>query len=71
MHDRNKHQITVKIHHCLWRKIEKESERLGFNPSQFIRMLIFERVSNVELSPEDAQIVADRIKKAYEKGKMV
>lgn len=71
MHDRNKHQITVKIHHCLWRKLEKEAARLGMNPTQFIRMVLFGRVMNVELDAEDAQIVADRIKMAYDKGKMV
>ncbi len=70
-HDTQMHQIAVKFHHKTWRQIEKEAEEHKMAPGQYIRFVVSEEVATVPLSAEDAQLIADRIKEAEEKGKMV
>ncbi len=70
-HDTQMHQIAVKFHHKTWRQIEKEAEEHKMTPGQYIRFVVSEEVATVPLSAEDAQLIADRIKEAEEKGKMV
>lgn len=71
VHDTEKHQIAVKFHHRVWRKIEKSAEEKGMSEGQFIRWVVTERVDSVPLSADDAKIIADRIAEAEAKGKMV
>lgn len=70
-HDRHMHQIAVKFHHKTWRQIEKEAEEHKMTPGQYIRFVVSEEVANTPLTAEDAQLIADRIKEAEMKGKMV
>ncbi len=70
-HDKHMHQIAVKFHHKTWRQIEKEAEGHRMTPGQYIRFIVSEEVAATPLTAEDAQIIADRIKEAEQKGKMV
>jgi len=70
-HDLEKHQIAVKFHHKLWRQIEKAAEKKEMTPGEYIRWVTTESVGKIPLSAQDAQIVADRIRLAEERGKMV
>ena len=70
-HDIHMHQIAVKFHHKTWRQIEKEAEERKMTPGQYIRFVVSEEVAAVDLTAEDAQLIADRIKDAEQKGRMV
>lgn len=69
-HDLHKHQIAVKFPHPVWRQIEKCAEQQNKSPGVFIRDELTLKVANTPLSAEDAQIIADRIKKAQQEGRM-
>lgn len=72
-HDTDKHQISVKFHHRVWRQIEKAAEETGLSmtPGEYIRFVVGREVDSIPLTAEDARIIADRIARAEEKGKMV
>lgn len=70
-HDPSKHQIAVKFPHRVWRQIEKSADVHAMTPSQYIRWVVTSDVESIELTPEDAQLIADRIKAAKAKGGMV
>ena len=70
-HDLHKHQIAVKFPHRVWRQIEIAAEARQMKPGQFIRFVVSEEVDSVELTAEDAQLIADRIRDAQQKGRMV
>lgn len=70
-HDLHNHQIAIKWSHYSWRKIEKKSAEHKMKVSEFIRWCVEEKISSVQLTAEDAQLIADRIKNAQQKGKMV
>ena len=70
-HDLHKHQIAVKIPHRIWRQIEVAATARQMTPSEYIRFIVSEAVDSVELTPEDAQLIANRIKEAKQKGRMV
>ena len=70
-HDLNKHQIAVKFPHSVWRRIENAATDHKMKPGEYIRWVVSREVESVELTPEDAQLIADRIKDAHAKGRMV
>ena len=70
-HDTTKHQIAVKFPHRVWRQIEKAAEQHAMSPSEYIRWVVGREVDEVDLTAEDAQLIADRIKAAKVKGAMV
>ena len=70
-HDPSKHQIAVKFPHRVWRQIEKTADVHAMTPSQYIRWRVTSDVESTEPTPEDAQLIADRIKAAKAKGGMV
>lgn len=70
-HDKAKHQIAVKFPHRVWRQIEIAAEQHKMKPGEYIRWVVWREVDEIELSPEDAQLVADRIRNAQSKGRMV
>lgn len=71
-HDLHNHQIAVKFPHHIWRRIELAAEAdKAKTPGVFIRDTIIDKVLDIPLSAEDAQIIADRIRRAEELGKMV
>ena len=70
-HDLHKHQIAVKFPHRVWRQIEKAALIRSETASEYIREVVSEAVDSIPLSSEDAFIIAERIKEAEEKGKMV
>lgn len=70
-HDPSKHQIAVKFPHQVWRQIEIAAEQHNMTPGEYIRWVVGREVEAVELTPEDAQLIADRIRTAKEKGSMV
>ena len=70
-HDLHKHQIAVKFPHRVWRQIEIAAAARQMRPSEYIRFVVSENVDAVELSAEDAQLIADRIRQAQQEGKMV
>ena len=70
-HDIHKHQIAVKFHHSIWRQVEIAAGKRQMTPGEYIRFVTTESVSKIPLSAEDAQIIADRIKEAQVKGRMV
>lgn len=70
-HDTNKHQISVKFTHQVWRQIEKTADAEGKKAGDVIREAVVLKVGSVELTAEDAEIIARRIREAEEKGGMV
>lgn len=70
-HDLHNHQISVKYPQATWRRIEIDAAAHGMKPGEYIRWVTSERVANIPLSADDAQIVADRIRQAEALGKMV
>ena len=70
-HDRKKHQIAIKFSHRVWRQIEIAAEQRKMTPGQFIRWLVTEGVDSIELNSEDAEIIAERIRRAELQGRMV
>ena len=70
-HDTEKHQIAVKFHHRIWRKIEKDAEVHQMTPGEYIRWVVTERADGIKLTAADAKIIAERIAEAEQKGKMV
>lgn len=70
-HDRKKHQIAVKFSHRVWRQIEIAAELREMTPGQYIRWVVTESVDNIELTSEDAELIAERIRKAEIEGRMV
>ena len=70
-HDLHKHQIAVKFPHRIWRQIELMAEARQMTPSEYIRFTVSSNVDAQTLTAEDAQLIADRIKLAEQKGKMV
>lgn len=72
-HDTDKHQISVKFHHRVWRQVEIAASLAvpGMTPGEFIRFVVGREVDSIPLTAKDAQIIADRIARAEEKGKMV
>ena len=70
-HDTDKHQISVKFHHRVWRQIEKAAALKGMTPGEYIRFVVGREVDAIPLTAEDAQIIADRIAAAEKKGQMV
>lgn len=70
-HDLHKHQIAVKFPHRIWRQIEIAASARQMVPGEFIRFVVSEKVDNVELTAADAQLIADRIRDAQQKGRMV
>lgn len=70
-HDKTKHQTVVKLSHELWRKIEKDAEAHGMNPTVYLRWVITEHVQGVPLTEADYEIIHERIKLAFAKGRPV
>ena len=70
-HNLHNHQIAIKFPHPVWRQIEIASEQRGMTPGEYIRWNTTKNVEAIPLSAADAQIIADRIREAEEKGKMV
>jgi len=70
-HDLHKHQIAVKFPHRIWRQIEIAAQARQMKPGEFIRFVVSEKVDSIELSAEDAQLIADRIREAEIGGRMV
>lgn len=70
-HDTHKHQIAVKFPHRIWRQIEKAAEPKDMTPGEYIRFVVGNEVDSIPLTAEDAQIIADRIASAEQKGRMV
>lgn len=70
-HKLSNHQIAVKFPHQVWRQIELSAHDHKMSPGEYIRWVVGREVEAVELSPEDALLIATRIKTAKEKGKMV
>ena len=70
-HDPKKHQIAVKLHHRVWRQIELAASEHKMTPGEYIRWVVGREVDDVNLTPEDAQIIADRIAKAQKLRRMV
>jgi hypothetical protein len=70
-HDPRKHQIAVKFPHRVWRQIELAANERKMTPGEYIRWVVGREVDAVELTPEDAQIIADRIAKAQKLRRMV
>ena len=70
-HKLSNHQIAVKFPHQVWRRIEKAARANGMTPGQYIRLVVGREVELIDLTPEDAQLIADRIKEAHKRGKMV
>lgn len=70
-HDKKKHQIAVKLPHRIWRQVEIAAEQRKMTPGQFIRWVVSESVDKIELTSEDAEIIAERIRKAEIEGRMV
>ena len=71
VHDTDKHQISVKFHHRVWRQIEKGADERHMKPGEYIRWVVTQNVESTPLSAADAQIIANRIAEAEAKGKMV
>lgn len=71
VHDTEKHQISVKFHHRIWRQIEKAAAEQGMAEGPFIRWVVTNQVDSVPLSADDARLIAERIAEAEAKGKMV
>ena len=70
-HDLHKHQIAVKFPHRIWRQIELAARARQMKPGEYIRFVVSEAVDSIELTAEDAQIIANRIRDAQAKGHMV
>ena len=70
-HDPKKHQIAVKFPHRVWRQIEIAANERKMTPGEYIRWVVTSAVDAVELTPEDAQMIADRIAKAHALRRMV
>lgn len=70
-HSPERHQIAVKFHHRVWRQIEKAAADHKMTPGEYIRWVVGREVDEVELTPDDAQLIADRIKAARKGGRMV
>ena len=70
-HDLSKHQLAVKFPHHMWRQIEIASQERKMKPGEFVRWVVGREVEAIELTAEDAQIIADRIKAAVQSGRMV
>jgi len=70
-HDLHKHQIAVKFPHRIWRQIEIAAAARKMKPGEYIRFVVSEAVDSIELTADDAQIIADRIRDAQAKGHMV
>lgn len=70
-HDLSKHQIAVKFPHSVWRQIEIAAAERKMTPGEYIRWVVGREVDAVELTPEDAQLIADRIKAAKSAGRMI
>lgn len=70
-HDLSKHQIAVKFPHRVWRQIEISANERKMTPGEYIRWVVGREVDAVELTPEDAQLIADRIAKAKKRGRMI
>lgn len=70
-HDPSKHQIAVKFPHQVWRQIELAANERKMTPGEYIRWVVGREVEAIELSPEDAQLIANRIKAAKEAGRMM
>lgn len=70
-HDLHKHQIAIKFPHRVWRQIEIAAEGQQMSPSEYIRYNVTRDVDSIPLTAKDARIIAERIAKAEEKGKMV
>lgn len=70
-HDLRKHQIAVKFPHRVWRQIEIAASEHRMTPGEYIRWVVGREVDAVELTPEDARLIADRIAKAQQVGRMV
>lgn len=71
MHDPSKHQIAVKFPHRVWRQIEIAAKTHSMTPGEYIRWVVGREVDAIELTAEDAQLIADRIRAAKAKGGMV
>lgn len=70
-HDLHKHQIAIKFPHRVWRQVEIAAEGWQMSPSEYIRYNVTRDVDSIPLTAKDARIIAERIAKAEEKGKMV
>lgn len=70
-HDLGKHQIAIKFPHRVWRQIEIAANDHKMKPGEYIRWVVGREVDAIDLTAEDAQIIADRIKTAKERGRMV
>lgn len=70
-HDLTRHQIAVKFPHQVWRQIEKAAEASNSKtPGSYIRDVVTLAVGNIELTAEDAELIARRIREAEETGRM-
>ncbi len=70
-HDKTKHQTVIKLSHEVWRRIEKDALAHSMNPTEFMRWVLTEHVHNVPLTEEDYEIIHQRIKEAFAKGRPV
>ena len=70
-HDLSKHQIAVKFPHPVWRQIEIAASERKMKPGEYIRWVVGRNVEAVELTPQDAQLIADRIAQAKKLGRMI
>ena len=70
-HDLRNHQIALKLPHETWRRVEKDAATHRMIPSAYLRWVITEAVRHVELTPEDIDLIAARIKEAMNGGKFV
>ena len=70
-HDLSKHQIAVKFPHHVWRQIEIAASERRMKPGEYIRWVVGRNVEAVELTPQDAQLIADRIAQAKKLRRMI
>jgi hypothetical protein len=61
IHGKENHQISIKIPHELFRKIEIQAAERHMSAGQYIRFVINEQLLKMKLSPRDLEIVAKRI----------
>ena len=70
-HSLKNHQIAVKFSHQVWRQIEKAAAAdHGKEPGVYIRDVVTVAVGNIELTAEDAEIIASRLRAAEKEGRM-
>jgi hypothetical protein len=61
IHNRENHQIAIKLSQELFRKIEIKAAERGMTPGQYIRFELGEMLRTVKLSQLDLEIIAKRL----------